>query len=139
MADVDDRVSLLERELREIFGNRLQSFVAYGVRASAAAHDHAHGAHGSAPIARTMAIVDGLTPMDLKACADRAAGWHDAGLATPLLLAADEFGRSLDVFPLEFGAILADHVIVAGKSPFDGLTVDPADVRRATEVQARSH
>ena len=67
------------------------------------------------------------------------AAWHDAGLATPLLLAAHEFGRSLDAFPLEFGAILADHVVVAGSDPFDGLRVDAADLRRACEVQARSH
>ena len=65
--------------------------------------------------------------------------WHDMGLATPLLIAADEFGRSLDAFPLEFGAILADHVIVAGRNPFEGLSVDPSDVRRACEIQARSH
>src|SRR5207253_6685789 len=140
MADVSDRVSTLERDLREIFGARLQSLVAYGLRSSTSTHDHADGAaHASAPVARTMAVVETLTAEDLEACADRAARWHDAGLATPLLLAADEFGRSLDVFPLEFGAILADHVVVAGKNPFDGLTVDPADVRRATEVQARSH
>src|SRR5207248_2122686 len=42
-------------------------------------------------------------------------------------------------FPLEFGAILADHELVAGANPFDGLAVDAADLRRACEVQARSH
>lgn len=138
MADVSDRVSMLERDLREIFGGRLQSFVAYGLRASDT-HDRGHGAHASPPVAQTLAVVDGLTGADLKACANRAGTWHDANLATPLLLTADEFGRSLDVFPLEFGAILADHVLVAGRNPFDGLTVDPADLRRAVEVQARSH
>ena len=58
---------------------------------------------------------------------------------TPLLLAANELERSLDAFPREFGAILADHLVVAGSNPFDGLRVDPADVRRACEVQTRSH
>jgi hypothetical protein len=139
MADVPDRVSMLERDLREIFGGRLQSVVVYGLRSSADTHAHAHGPHAPAPVTRTMAVVDALTGADLKACADRAAKWLDANLATPLLLAADEFGRSLDVFPLEFGAILADHVLVAGRNPFDGLEVDPVDIRRATEVQARSH
>ena len=65
--------------------------------------------------------------------------WHEAGLATPLILESPEFARSLDAFPFEFGAILADHVIVSGRNPFEGLHVDPADVRRACEVQARSH
>jgi hypothetical protein len=30
-------------------------------------------------------------------------------------------------------------VVVVGSDPFDGLTVDPDDLRRACEVQARSH
>jgi hypothetical protein len=132
-------VSILERGLREIFGSRLQSVVAYG---QAAAPSGAHGqpaAHAEAPLAQTLAIVQTLTAGDLAACAASVERWHRAGLATPLLLAANEFGRSLDAFPLEFGAILADHVVVAGNNPFDGLRVDPADIRRACEVQARSH
>jgi hypothetical protein len=65
--------------------------------------------------------------------------WHDGGLATPLFLASHEFGRSLDAFPFEFGAILADHVLVSGTDPFDGLKVETVDLRRACEVQARGH
>ena len=84
-------------------------------------------------------MVDHPTVDDLRALASRVAGWHDAGLATPLLLAAHEFGRSLDAFPFEFGAILADHAVVSGTDPFDGLRVDPSDLRHAAEVQARSH
>ncbi len=141
MTHVPDRVSMLERELRDIFSSRLQSLVAYGLHlaASPAGDDSHHGAHTESPSAQTMAIVETLTREDLKTCSDRVAKWHDAGLATPLLLAADEFERSLDAFPLEFGAILADHVVVCGRNPFDGLHVDPADVRRACEVHARSH
>jgi len=113
-------VRVLERDLRTIFGARLQSLATYG-----------GGAHA-------LVIVDTLTAADLQACAGRAAAWHDARFATPLLLAAHEFESSLDAFPLEFGAILASHRVVTGKPPFDGLQVDPADLRRAIEVQARS-
>jgi hypothetical protein len=80
-----------------------------------------------------------MTPADLRACAGRVDAWHGAGLATPLLIASHEFEQSLDAFPLEFGAILADHTVVAGANPFASLAVDPADLRRACEVQARSH
>jgi hypothetical protein len=80
-----------------------------------------------------------MTPDDLRACAQCVDAWHDAGLATPLLVAARELEHSLDAFPLEFGAILADHMVVSGGDPFASLIVDPADVRRACEVQARSH
>jgi hypothetical protein len=135
----------LEHELREIFGPRLQSLVAYGERTRAARYSpeqHSSGRAARAPDAQavqTLAIVETLTEADLRACAGRVRTWHEAGLATPLVLAAHEFERSLDAFPLEFGAILADHTVIAGANPFERLTVDAADVRRAVEVQARSH
>jgi len=146
MSRLPDHVSLIERELRSIFADRLQSLVAYGVRAAtasghAAAHGDGHGAHGApaGPPTATLAIVSSLRESDLRVCADRVTAWHDAGLATPLLLAAGEFERSLDAFPLEFGAIIADYQLIAGADPFTGLTIDPNDLRRACEVQVRSH
>jgi hypothetical protein len=138
MATVD-AVSALERDLRGIFGDRLHSLAVYGERLQPHhAADHGHGAGDGAAI-RTLIVVDAIGERDLRACAQRAAAWHEAGLATPLLLAAREFDRSLDAFPLEFGAMITDHRIVAGRDPFDGLKVDSADIRRACEVQARSH
>jgi len=142
---IPDAVRALERDLRGIFGSRLQSLAIYGRRAAAGGGDHhghdrqahAHGHH--APPTRTLAVVESMTRDDLRAAATRVEAWHDASLATPLLLAAREFARSLDAFPLEFGAILADHVVVSGDNPFASLRVDAADVRRAVEVQARSH
>jgi hypothetical protein len=125
---IPEAVSTLERDLRAIFGRRLQSLVVYHVA-------------GDAPDAPTptLGVVDRLSVDDLRTCADRVSGWHEAGLATPLLLGEHEFGRALDAFPLEFGAILADHALVAGTDPFDGLRVAAHDLRRACEVQARSH
>ena len=140
---IPDSVRALERDLREIFGARLQSLVAYGVRASATPHagDHSHsgGHHLQRALTHTLAIAETLTAEDLRACAGRVKKWDAAALATPLLLAAHEFERSLDAFPLEFGAIVADHIVVSGKNPFEGLRIEAADVRRACEVQARSH
>jgi hypothetical protein len=122
-----DALHALDGDLRSLFGARFRSLVAYATTDI-----------GDAPAA-TLALVDSVTTEDLRRCAERRAEWHQRGLATPLLLEVDEFGRSLDAFPFEFGAILADHVIVSGENPFEGLTVDAADVRRACEVQARSH
>jgi hypothetical protein len=144
---IPDAVQTLQRDLSSIFGARLQSLVIYGPRARESRdgahahhehHDHHHGHAHPAPI-QTMAVVDALSGDDLRACAARVAGWHDAGLATPLMVVAAELDRSLDSFPLEFGAIESDHVVVSGASPFASITVDPADVRRACEHQARSH
>jgi hypothetical protein len=133
-------LSLLERELRGVFGTRLRSLVAYGMKAHHQAPDeHDHGHHTPHEPIRSMAIVESLTESDLRACALRIAAWHDEGLATPLVVPAGEFERSLDAFPLEFAAIAADHLAVAGTDPFERVTVDQSDVRRACEVQARSH
>lgn len=141
---IPQAVVMLERELRGIFGTRVRSLVVYGEQARhsrTASHGAAHQSHGDngdGPV-RTMAIVETLTGDDLRACAGRVSAWSDAGLATPLVLAVHEFERSLDAFPLEFGAMIADHTVVTGVNPFAGLAVDEADLRRAIEVQARSH
>ena len=45
-----------------------------------------------------LAVVDHLTSDDLRRCAARTGQWHDAGAATPLILEASEFGRSLDAY-----------------------------------------
>jgi hypothetical protein len=127
MREIPDSVRALQRDLMAIFGGRLQSLIVYGTN------------EVTPSPTSTMAIVRGLNGGDLGACADHLAGWHDSGLATPLLLGAHEFERSLDAFPFEFGAILANHALVFGVNPFDGLTVDRADLRRACEMRARSH
>jgi hypothetical protein len=127
--NIPDAVRALDRDLRGVFGRRLRSLVAYQPAVAAGAQD-------GTP---TLAVVDEVTAEDLRACAGRMAAWHDAGLATPLLLGVQEFGRSLDAFPVEFGAILASHVVVSGADPFAGLSVDPSHLRHACEIQARSH
>jgi hypothetical protein len=90
-------------------------------------------------LTHTLAVIDALSTDDLRACTGRIEAWQDKGLATPLLMASAEFGRALDAFPFEFGAILNDYTLVAGDKPFDGLRVDAGDLRRACEVQARGH
>ena len=118
----------LAADLRRIFGTRLRSLVAYGVD-GAEAHGDLH----------TLALVERVTFDDLLACAPLARAWHRTGLAVPLLLGYDEFRRTVDVFPIEYGDIIRRHVVVAGESPFAGIRVADADIRRACEFQAKSH
>ncbi len=127
----DERGALdgLAAELRRVFGARLHSVVAYGLHTPASAGRLLH----------SLALVDRLAFEDLAACAPFAAGWHRRSLAVPLILEREEFLRTLDVFPLEYGDIIAHHVLVAGADPFVGATVSPADVRRACELSAKSH
>jgi hypothetical protein len=111
--------------LRGIFGDRLRSIVAYGV-------DNGGGLS-------SLALVSTLTMTDLEACASRASGWLRDGIATPLVLPEDEFRRSLDAFPLEYGEIIRAHEVLFGHSPFDGVTIERGDLRRACETQIKSH
>jgi hypothetical protein len=122
-----DRAALesLAADLRRIFGNGLHSVCAYGT-------------YGEGEL-RSIALVQRLDFEDLAACAPLSSGWAKRGLAVPLLLERDEFSRTLDVFPLEYGEIIGSHVVVLGDDPFAGLTVPDADRRRACELQAKSH
>lgn len=123
-----DAAAALTSDLRRIFGARLRAIVAYGL----------HDAQDTGPL-HTLALVDGLTFADLAACAPATPSWKQQALAIPLLISLDEFRRTLDVFPLEYDHILTDHVMIEGDNPFDGIHVPESDVRRACEVQAKSH
>jgi hypothetical protein len=127
MSDTDVLAALVQ-DLTTIFKTRLRAVASYGASVRT----------DTEPIT-TLALVDHLTGDDLRRCASRAQAWHNTGIATPLLLGEREFARSLDAFPFEFGAILDDYAVVAGSDPFTGLRVAAADLRRACEVQARSH
>lgn len=126
--DTTQRFGALLHALQEIFAGRLRALVSYG----------ASSGLSNVPTP-TLVVVDTLTPTDLRACATRVAGWHERGLATPLLLPVDELRRSLDAFPMEFSVILTDHEVVFGNDPFEGLIVEREALRRACEVQVRSH
>jgi hypothetical protein len=112
-------------DLQRIFGNRLEAVAVYGWRR-----------HGPVP---TIALVHSLSLDDLNACAARAKAWRQAGAATPLLLTRADFARSLDAFPIEYGEIISHHEVVFGSDPFDGLSISRDDLRRACEVQVKSH
>jgi hypothetical protein len=114
-------------DLQRIFGNRLHSVCAYSASSDPDQE------------IRSIALVDRLSFEDLAACVPLARGWSHRGLAVPLILERDEFARTLDVFPLEYGEIIADHLPVYGEDPFQGVRVAEADVRRGCELQAKSH
>ena len=122
-------VDALTIDLRRIFGVRLRSLVAYGL----ASRRHNHS------LLTTLAMVERVTFEDLAACVPSSGRWRAMGLEVPLIIGREEFHRTLDIFPLEYSAILANHVVVDGSRPFEGLAVAEADLRRACEQQARSH
>lgn len=124
MAAVSSTVaSLVLVDLHGIFGARLEAFVTYAPSVSPQP---------------SLALVRSLEMADLGSCAARVKRWRTAGAATPVLLTRQEFARSLDVFPVEFGEIIANHQTHFGDDPFAGLLVATGDLRRACEGQVRS-
>jgi hypothetical protein len=119
-------IDQLARDLEEVFGSRLESLVAY------------HGNQGDGSI-HSCVLARELGFRDLNACLPFAANWHHRGVAVPLMLSTDELTRTVDVFPLEYAAIVADYLVVRGSDPFAGLTIPVEDVRRAVEALAKSH
>jgi hypothetical protein len=107
-------------DLTRIFSARLLALVASGVHSS-------------------VAFVTSVDAGDLDALGPLAHTWHADGLDTPLVLTPTEFRRSLDTFPLEYGAIVARHEVIAGTPPFTEIVIDPRHVRRACEVLAKAH
>ncbi len=132
-ADLTDRqrtaLDTLVRDLRTIFGSRLHALVAYGLG----------GVNAGESYVRTLGLVERVTFDDLAHAVPLAAEWHRRGLAVPLLLSRHEFARTLDVFPLEYGNIIASHVVIVGDDPFAGTRVAEVDRRRGCEQQAKSH
>ena len=130
--DLTDRqgaaLQALVSDLRTIFGSRLHALVAYGLDLDT-----------RASYVRTLGLFERVTFDDLARAAPLAAEWQRRGLAVPLLLSRHEFERTLDVFPLEYGNIIANHVVIVGDSPFAGTRVADADRRRGCELQAKSH
>ena len=79
-------------DLRNVFGDRLRSVVAYG--------PHIEG-NTAAPLS-CLALVSSHALADFEACARQTARWHRNRIATPLVISETELRTSLDAFPLEY-------------------------------------
>ena len=119
----------LVTQLRAAYGTGLQSVVLYG---SAAAGEHIPKRSDY----NVLVIVTSLAPDTLRAASAVSRAWSDAGNPAPLTLTAAEWRGSADIFPMEYADILARHRVLHGASPFDGIRVDPRDLRLHLEQEA---
>lgn len=124
-----DAAAAVVTDLNQVFASRLRSVVAYGP---------AIEGNDEAPLT-CLALVESIALSDLDACARLASRWAARRVAIPLILSQDEFRRSLDAFPLEYGEILRVHERVFGENPFNGASIAREDLRRACETQIKSH
>ena len=126
----DERTDLaaLAADLGRVFGSGLHAVAAYGLNMPVEPPRLVH----------SIALVERLVFTDLTRCAPLVGGWRRRSLAVPLILEREEFLRTLDIFPLEYGDIIAHHVLVAGTDLFTTARVSRADLRRACELAAKS-
>jgi hypothetical protein len=119
----------LVEQLRAAFGPELRSVVLYG---SAAAGEHIPKRSDY----NVLVLVDALSLERLRAAAAVSAAWGDAGNPPPMTLTMREWQSSADIFAMEYADILERHKILYGESPFDGIRVDPRDLRLQLEHEA---
>jgi hypothetical protein len=119
----------LVAQLRAAFGPELRSVVLYG---SAASGEHIPKQSDY----NVLVLVDALDVGRLDAVAAVVRAWSAAGNPPPFTLTNEEWRRSADIFPMEYSDIQERHRVLHGASPFDGVRVAPADLRRQLESEA---
>lgn len=117
--------------LREIYGARLQSLIAYG---SAAGGNH-QSKHGGINL---LAILDRLDAATLDLGAPAAKWWKDQGHPPLVMWTRDEWDDSADVFPIEFSDIAAHHRVLSGENLFAHIPQFPELHRLQVEHDLRA-
>ena len=116
-------------QLKKVYGAKLNAVVLYG---SAAAGEHIPKRSDY----NVLVVVDELTMQHMRAGAAVARAWGEDGNPPPLTLTQSEWRGSADIFPMEYADILERHRVLYGQPPFDGITVDRANLRLQVEHEA---
>src|SRR4051812_21422763 len=119
----------LVMQLKAAFGDDLVSAVLYGSAAG--------GEHNPKRSDQNVLVIVRRVPMTAaRAIAATARAWADAGNPPPLVMTADEWRGSADIFPMEYADILERHRVLYGAAPFDGIAVQAKDLRLQLEHEA---
>jgi len=119
----------LVTQLRAAYGARLSSVVLYG---SAAVGDHIPNRSDY----NVLVLLDSLdNAQSFVAASAVARAWREAGNPPPMTMTVEEWRRSSDIFPMEYADILERNRVLHGAPPFEGISVDRADLRLQLEQQ----
>ncbi len=119
----------LTERLRSDLGEALVAAVLYG----SAARDERIDQRSDFNV---LVIVRALSPAALRNLAPTAAEWTAAGNPPPLILTAEEWRSSGDIFAMEVADILARHRVLAGALPAEPSRVDPMHLRHQLEFES---
>ena len=118
----------LVRQLQLAYADALRSVVLFG---SAVAGEH----RPKKSDYNVLVIVDALPLERLRAVAAVSKAWAEDGNPPPMTFTTREWRSSSDIFPMEYADILERHRVLYGTPPFDGIRVNPADLRLQVEHQ----
>ena len=125
-----ERLTKLVEDLKTAYGPNLAAVVLYGAGA----------VDGAAPQGglNTLVMLNRITPTDLRLAQPVIAEWRKAGHPLPLFFTVGELAHAADVFPVEFGDIVAVHRVVYGADPLGRCEIKPANLRHQLEYELRS-
>ena len=130
MAKEIERAQAFARDLAGVYGDQLVSVVLYG---SAARGDYREGVSDL----NVLVLLRDTRPETLRRASKLARDWVAERNAPPLMLPADEWRASADVFPIELSDIRDAHHVLHGADPFAGIDIDPAHLRLQCEHELK--
>lgn len=125
------------QDVAQALGGRLVTLLVYGSAARAAAPAETREPKERAGDVNTLLVCDAVDADLLSRLAPPVRTWTRAGQPPPLIFTEREWRESADAFPIEYEDIRAAHRILAGRSPWDGITVRPDHVRRQLEHELK--
>ncbi|MGD9124225.1 MAG: hypothetical protein PVG60_03980 [Desulfarculaceae bacterium] len=116
----------LTRDLEQALGDDLLGVCLYG---SAAAGRYRKG---TSDLNLLILVKDGAQNV-LRRLVGFARKWAKARVAPPLVMTPDYIQNSLDVYPVEFLIMSAEHVCIQGHDPLSGIDIAPEHLRLQLE------
>ena len=117
------------KRVEEALGGRLISLLLYGSAARSG------GSSGKPRGANTLLICEPVDPSVLAALEAPTAAWTRSSHPAPIVLSLREWRTSSDAFAIEYEDIRAAHRLIAGRDPWNGISVRREDVQRQLEQE----
>ena len=126
-----EATGVLVTELRETFGERLESVTLYG---SVPRHESVQGVSDI----NLLVILDEVVLDDLRRISPMARHCVELGRSEPRLFGAEEFRRSADAFAIEMADLLEQRQVLYGRDPVAGIEVPAESLRHQLEHEIRA-
>ena len=125
------KLTELTDELKNIYGENLESVILYGSAADGEFHDGLSDYN-------TIVVLKNLAAAELAKSAKLIKKWSKKNNPVPLFFTKEIINSSIDVFPIEFFDIKERHKVMFGSDPFEKISIDLKNLRHQCEHELRS-